>query len=145
MATSRANMDKRQRIKIYCLNVHHWETNKFSIREDIRHEDPDIILLQEHGQQNNIKIKIWNYTVIQQNVANELNDGTLIAIKKDLTYSIIEPFTEEILAINIHTTRGIITIGTAYQPPRRPYLLRTDFTRLFRRQNNSIGRPQRPL
>ena len=39
------------------------------------------------------------------------------------------------MAVNIPTTRGIISIATAYQPPRKPYLLRADFLKLFRCQN----------
>ena len=73
--------------------------------------------------------------MIQQNLTNQLHDGTLIAIRKDIFYTEFDSFNEDMLAINIHTHRGVITIATAYQPPRRPYLLREDFTRLFRRQN----------
>ena len=92
-------------------------------------------MLQDHGQRNNSKIKIWNYNTIQQNQLNQIHDGTLIAIRKDLNFIELDSFTEEMIAINIPTTRGIITIATAYQPPRRPYLLREDFSKLFRWQN----------
>ena len=123
------------RTKFYCLNVNNWDINKHTIIEAIRQENPEIVLLQDHSQRNSNKIKFWNYNTIQQNHSNELHDGTLIAIRKDLIYTEDKTFIEEMLAINIHTHRGIITIATAYQPPRRPHLLRADFTTLFRCQN----------
>ena len=125
----------QNRIKIYCLNANGWTTNKYSIRDDIRQENPDIILIQDHGLIDDNKVKLWNYNIIQQNQSNEHHDGTLIAIKKGIYFTELEEFTEEMLAINIHSKRGKITIATAYQPPRRPYLLREDFSKLFRRQN----------
>ena len=129
-------MDRQpKRIKIYCLNVNNWDIHKHSIREAIRQENPELILLQAHCQKNNIKIDFWNYNTIQQNKTNTMHDGTLIAIRKDIFYTELEPFVEEMLAVNIHTHRGIITISTGYQPPRRPRLLRTDFTTLFKRHN----------
>ena len=70
-----------------------------------------------------------NYNILQQNKTND--DGTIIAIKKNLILTEISTFTEEMLAINIKSYRGTITIATAYQPPRRAHLLREDFTKLF--------------
>ena len=93
------------------------------------------MLLQDHGLRNNSKLKLWNYSVIQQNKTNELHDGTAIAIRKDLKYTEESSFIEEMQAINLLTSRGNITIATAYQPPRRSHLLREDFTKLFRRCN----------
>ena len=124
-----------RRIKIYNLNANHWETNKYTIREAIRQENPDIVLLQDHGKRNDDRITIWNYNILQQNQANEVHDGTLIAVRKDITFIEMDTFSEEMLAINVPTPRGMLTIATAYQPPRRPHLLREDFTKLFRRQN----------
>ena len=59
----------------------------------------------------------------------------LLFLKNQINFIELDIFTEEIIAINILTTRGTITIATAYQPSRRPYLLREDFSKLFRRQN----------
>ena len=124
-----------RRLKIYNLNGNSWEANKHTIKEDIKQENPDIILLQDHGKENNDKIKICIYNILQQNHTNKQHDGTVIAVRKDIIFTEMDTFSEEMLAINIPTPRETITIATAYQPPRRPRLLREDFAKLFRQQN----------
>lgn len=77
------------------------------------------------------KINIWNYNILQQNLTKNSHNKTLIVIRKDILYSELDAFTEEMQAIYLHTHHGVITIATAHQPPRRPYLLKADCLRLF--------------
>ena len=44
-------------LKILQANVQHWQTNKITFYNNIRSEDPDMILLTEHGVRENGKIK----------------------------------------------------------------------------------------
>ena len=45
-------------LKILQANVQQWQTNKITFYKNIRSEDLDIMLLNEHGVRNNGKIKI---------------------------------------------------------------------------------------
>ena len=40
-------------IKVLQANVQHWPTNKISFYNNIRTEDPNILLLNEHAVRNN--------------------------------------------------------------------------------------------
>ena len=44
-------------LKILQANVQHWQTNKIMFYNNIRSEDPDIILLNEHAVRENVKKK----------------------------------------------------------------------------------------
>lgn len=112
-------------------NVRNWNTHKHEFYNIYRIEDPDIILLNEHGVKNNDNITLFNYNVHQSNKLNENNDGVAIAIRKNIKYRLIDDFTDEFLAIQIDTTIGEIIIATSYLPPRRPYLPAQDFLRLI--------------
>lgn len=41
---------------------------------------------------------------------------------REIKHKLIDTFTESTLAIKVQTSIGKTTIGTIYQPPRRPYL-----------------------
>lgn len=123
-------MDTPRRIKIVQHNVRNWNTHKIELYNTYRLIDPDIILINEHSLNNDKKIKLFNYDVYQSNKTNEQNDGVAIAIKRNLKHKLIDDFTSEILAINVTTTIGEITIATIYLPPRRPYLPANDVLRL---------------
>lgn len=120
-----------KKLKIISINSNSWNANKASIMEMIRNNDPDVVLIQDHSLTGDQRLKIWNYNVVQQNKTNQMHDGCAIAIRKNLTYRSHDDFDEEMLAIDIATSKGKIRIATAYQPPRRPYILRTDFRKLF--------------
>ena len=44
-------------LKILQANVQHWQTNKITFYNNIKSEDPDVMLLNELGVKDNGKIK----------------------------------------------------------------------------------------
>lgn len=124
-------MDRIKSILILQHNVRHWNSKKFELSNIYRTIDPDIILLNEHGQKDSEQMKIFNYDVYKSNKSGELNDGVALAIRKNITHKLIDNFNEETIAIRIYTTKGDIIIGTTYLPPRRPYLPANDILKLI--------------
>ena len=61
-------------LKILQANVQHWQTNKITFYNNIRSEDPDILLLNEHGVRENGKMKIYGYKTEWKNVSNQARD-----------------------------------------------------------------------
>ena len=64
-------------------NVQHWQTNKITFY-NIRSEDHDIILLNEHGIRGNGKIKTYSYKTEWKNLSNQARDRTVLAIKRTI-------------------------------------------------------------
>lgn len=119
-------MDRMRSILILQHNVRHWNFKKYELSNIYKTIDPDIILINEHGQKIIEQMKIFNYDVYKSNKSGELNDGVALAIKKTIKHKLIDDFNEETLAIKLHTTIGEMIIGTSYLPPRRPYLPAAD-------------------
>ena len=71
-------------LKILQANVQHWQTNKITFYNNIRSEDPDILLLNEHGVRDNDKIKIYGYKTKWKNLSNQARDRTVLAIKRTI-------------------------------------------------------------
>ena len=71
-------------------NALHWRTNYFSLANTYRKIDPDIILLNSHGNQNDDKIKIFNYNINQCNSTGESSDGSAICVRRNIPYEIID-------------------------------------------------------
>ena len=59
-------------------------TNKITFYNNIRSEDPDVILLNEHRIRDNGKIKINGYKTEWKNLSNQARDGAVLAIKEEL-------------------------------------------------------------
>lgn len=129
------NMPIKSTITILQHNVRHWKTHKYDLYNTYRVIDPDIILINEHGQKTDENITMFNYDVYQSNKSNEYNDGIAIAVKSNINYKIIDDFNQEVMAIKITTTIGEIIVATTYLPPRRPYLPIDDFIRLTNYNN----------
>lgn len=123
-------MSMKRTITILQHNVRNWKTRRFELYNTYRVTDPDIILINEHGQKTNEKIKLFNYDVYQSNKSNEYNDGVAIAVKTNIEYKIIDDFNQEVMAIKLNSSIGEIIIATTYLPPRRSYLPVEDFLRL---------------
>ena len=64
------------------------------------------------------RMKIYNYNVYQLNKSGEENAGVAIEVKLSIMHKIIDDFQKEFLANKIETSRGPITIATAYVPSR---------------------------
>ena len=58
-------------LKILHANVQCWETNKITFYNNIRSEETDIILLNEHGIRENGKIKIYCFKTEWKNLRNQ--------------------------------------------------------------------------
>ena len=83
---------------------------------------PDIILLNSISQRDNSKVKIFNYNIYTKNYLNEQHAGIAIGIRKDANCRILDDFTDDLLGIQVETTKGPIAVFTIYSPPRRNYL-----------------------
>ena len=83
---------------------------------------PDIILLNSISQRDNPKVKIFNYNIYTKNYLNEQHAGIAIGIRKDANCKILDDFTDDLLGIQVETTKGPIAVFTIYSPPRRNYL-----------------------
>ena len=69
-------------------NVLHWRTNFLFLSN--RATDPEIILINSHGNNNEYKIKIFNYDVIEFKSTGERNHESAICIKKGISYQQID-------------------------------------------------------
>ncbi len=96
---------------------------------------PDIILINSHGLKSKKSLKIPGYRIYEINTTDSPDDGSVIAVKYDISHKLYDDFDTDVLAIEIITTLGSIIIVTTYLPPRRSYLPFTDFYRLL---NNNI-------
>ena len=83
---------------------------------------PDIILLNSISQRDNSKGRIFNYNIYTKNYLNEQHAGKAIGIRKDANCRILDDFTDDLLGIQVETTKGPIAVFTIYSPPRCNYL-----------------------
>ena len=120
---SNSNRTLLQEIKIVQHNVRHWSRPR-SIRlgNYYRKENTDVILLNSTGITDNDKIRIYNYNVTSRNILNEMHAGVAVAVRKDLQHRIIDDFTDDVLGVQIETTKGPLMFITHYSPPRRNYI-----------------------
>ena len=123
-------MDNKQTIYILQHNVRNWETNKNTFTNIYRDINPDIILINGHGNKTNKNIKIYSYKTYQVNSSEEMNDGSAILIKQNLKHRINDDYDTDMLQVTIDTDTGPINIATTYLPPRRPFLPITDFHKI---------------
>lgn len=120
-------------IKIIQHNVLQWTNRRISLSNTYRTLDPDIILLNSHCLTDEDTMKIVGYHIYKKNTLNSQSDGSAIAIKKNITFKLIDDFISDLLAIEITTTTGKILIATTYEPPARNFIPIPDFIKLFRR------------
>ena len=108
------NNDLIQDLKIVQHNVLHWTAERsIELANYYRQENPDIILLNSTSIINN-DIKIYNYNIIQKNALNERHAGIAVAMRKNIKYKIMDDFVDDILGIELMTTKGPIVILTNY-------------------------------
>ena len=119
-------------IKIILHNVLCWTFNR---RNELSNyyikENPDVILLNSTGCKDDSKIKIFGYNVHQKNTLAENHAGIAIAVRRNLTYQLMDDIPGDILAIRIETGKGPIVIVTTYLPPRRHYVPEAEFRDLL--------------
>lgn len=111
----------REQVTIVQHNICTWENKKYELSNYYATIDPDIILLNDTGAINN-KIKIYNYNVTQCNSLGERSAGVAIAVKRSLTCKVLDNFLDDILGVQVETTKGPIILLTCYCPPRRNFI-----------------------
>ena len=117
------NIDLLQVVKIVQHNVMFWTKERAVELSNYYHlENPDFILLNSTSVTNNSRIKIYNYNILQNNALNERAAGIAIPVRKNIKYCILDDFNDDILGIELITTKGPIIVLTNYSPPRRNHL-----------------------
>ena len=117
------NRNLLREVKILQHNVQHWSKERsIELGNYYRKENPEIILLNSTGVNDRNTIKIFNYNDTSRNLLNEAHTGVAVAVRRDLQYCIVDDFADDILGVQLETTRGHIMIITNYNPPRRNYM-----------------------
>ena len=93
-------------LKIIKHNVLQWLNRRISLSNTYRIIDPDIILINSHGVNEDTSIRIPGYNTHTKNSLNNQADGTAIAIKKNIRYKLLDNFLSDLLAVEITTTTG---------------------------------------
>ena len=92
-----------------------------------------MILLNSTCLRDDNEIRIFNYNIHKRNYLNELHAGVAIAIKKTIEYKILDDYRDDLLGIQIQTSKGPVALFTIYSPPRRNYLPLGDIRRALQR------------
>ena len=117
------NKNLLREVKILQHNVQHWLKERLiELGNYYRKENPEIILLNSTGVNDRNTIKIFNYNVTSRNPLNEAHAGVAVAVRRYLQNRIVDDFADDILGVQLETTRGHIMIITNYSPPRRNYM-----------------------
>ena len=71
---------------------------------------------------------------------NKAHAGVAGAIRKDLQYRLVEDFADDVLGVEIETTKGRIMIITNYSPPPRNYIPTAEIENRLQKKHSSILR-----
>ena len=96
------------------INIRCWKTNRYVLSTSLCDTNPDIILINETGESENIYLQ--GYQSIQK--SNTKYSGVAILISKSIQFTEIPLIDDNVLAIKILTSEGPMHILTAYSPPR---------------------------
>ena len=127
-------IDNKNRIVILQHNVTHWKTNSSNHFNIYKQHDPDILLLNETGIKEEDELKIFQYICYKTNHSNEIHDGVVIAIKRNLKHKLLKIDHHNCICIQLETSLGPINIATTYLPPRRAEFPYQELMNLFNRQ-----------
>ena len=104
-------------------NVLHWtKKRRYGLANAYLGASPDVLLINAHGNTDEDRIKIFGYTIYQQNRSGNRHDGVAIGVRSTLPHVIRRDFISETMAVTLNTVYGEITLATSYLPPARPYL-----------------------
>ena len=118
-------------------NALNWKTRSHELMNIYNKTNPEVILLNSTCLKQNERLKMFNYNTYQRNIKDELHAGIAIAIRKDIKHRILDDTTDDLLAVELDTTRGPVVICTLYIPPRRSLLPVQDLMK-FIRQNKPV-------
>ena len=124
----------QQEFTIIQHNVLHWTYERaIKLSNLYNRYSPDIILLNSTSIRDNSNIKIFNYNIHIKNYLNEQHAGVAIGIKKSIPYKILDDYGDDLLGVQLDTTKGPVAIFTIYSPPRRHYLPIGDLRRALQK------------
>ena len=116
-------------------NVNSWANKIPELYNTYKTINPDIILINHTGLEDHKRLKISQYNVYKSNKTNSRYAGSAIAIKKTLRHHLEDDYETDLLAINVDTPQGAITIATDYLPPSTQHFNFPDYLRLVNRRN----------
>ena len=129
-----------RKTRIIQHNVRNYSTNKSLLHSNWDEEDPDVILLNSiciNPNNDNQKIEYKDYKTYT--TPKGLHNGSAILVKKDIKHAVTRTGDEQLLAVTLNTTGGLITLATFYRPfddkkpnSKIPHHL---FNRLFNRSH----------
>lgn len=114
-------------LRIIFQNVNGWELNKILHKQFFSKYNPDIILINDTGINQEQIIKFYPYICYHTNNEN-VHSGAAIFVKPNIEHKRINPkkFHHDTVAITVETKTGPIIIATNYHPPRRDYHIYED-------------------
>lgn len=103
-----------KQLKIINHNALHWRERKFGLTPYYKSIDLDIILINIYGMRNNEPIKNHGYIIHKRKESNSPTNGTVITIKSEFPYRILENFISDTLGAEATTSAGKIIVATQY-------------------------------
>ena len=125
-------------MKIIQLNVLSWNNlgRRLWITLYIYEKTPDVVLLNstslvrtENNKNSLTKIKLNNYITYQ--TKQDIQFGSAILVKRNLSHSIIPNLSPSSIAVKVSTATGPIIFYTTYIPPRINSINSLDFQKLI--------------
>ena len=121
-------------LKIIQHNCNTWQNKQFELANVYKNHNPDIILLNDIGKLEGVRISIPSFDVHTRNTTNRIHGGTAIAIRSNIKYRLHDDFETDLLAVTVETRQGPLTIATDYIPPSVGYINFIDYNYLLNRR-----------
>ena len=127
-----------KQLNIIQHNVQHYEPNRKLLHDIWEENSPDVILLNSTGLNVDSKITFADYEVFQ--TPQQPHSGSAILVKNSLRFAQIKSTgNEQLLAVNIFTSKGIVTLATYYRvfdkKKEHSTIPHHAFNKLFQRRN----------
>ena len=121
-------------LKIIQHNCNTWQNKRFELANVYKNTNPDIILLNDTGKLDGVRIRIPSFDVHTRNTTDRVHGGTAIAIRSTIKYRLHDDFESDLLAVTVETRQGPLTIATDYIPPSVGYINFIDYNYLLNRR-----------
>ena len=114
-------------LRIIFQNVHGWEPNKILHKQFFSKYNPDIIIINDTGVNQDQTLKFYPYICYHTNSEN-VHSGAAIFVRQNIEHTRIDQrkFHHDTVAVSVETKTGPIIIATNYHPPRRDYYIFED-------------------
>ena len=90
-------------LKIIQHNCNTWQNKRFELANVYKNTNPDIILLNDTGKLDGVRIRIPSFDVHTRNTTDRIHSGTAIAIRSTIKYRLHEDFESDLLAVTVVT------------------------------------------